>query len=197
MALAPIPTTCITNTVTLSPGESMTLAPGAKIIGSSNVLSISSVCVDLTEIEQLGCYVLLLAGVLDTGTTSDYFEKGQQKVIGIEYNGAYIPFTGAEILNVDSGGTYNMNLVYDQIKKYVPSIVFSNVTYFNTGSANNSSRSALAIKAYPSIIANLKVVLQAIANVSPGGGGSQVNFFSKFDKYSDLVASGLAGLPTC
>ena len=197
MAIAPSPTKCIVDSIILQPGMNFILPPGSTIIGTSNINNLSSTCTDLTKIEQSECYILMLAGVKNVDGTAEYFETGQQKVIGIEYNGLYTHFDNAEILNVDSGGTYNMNLVYDQIKKYIPSITFSNVSYFNTGTANNSSRSALAIKAYPSTMFNLKIVLQAIANVSPGGGGSQVNFYAKFDKYTDLITSGIAGLPTC
>lgn len=191
-----IATRCITNSITLEPGTSFVLPPGSTIIGASNINNISSNCIDLTTIEQSECYVLMLAGVKNTNSTAEYFETGQQKVIGIEYNGVYTHFDNRELLNIDDGGTYNMNLVYERIKEYIPSIIFSNVSYFNP-SDNLNSRSALAIKSFPSIMNNLQIVLQAIANVSPGGGGSQVNFYAKFVKYNDLAASGVAGLPTC
>lgn len=191
------PTACITNSIILQPGTSFVLPPGSTLIGTSNISNLTSTCADLTKLEQSECYVLMLAGINgDNDGRSEYFEDGQQKIIGLNYNGVYISFGAGEIFNTSSGGTFNMSLLYDRIKQYISGTAFGNVNYF-TASPNDSTRSSLAIKTIPSIANNLQVVLQAIANVSPGGGGSQVTFYSKFDKYSDLAASGVAGLPGC
>ena len=191
-------TRCITNSITLEPGTSFVPPPGSTIIGASNISNILSTCVDLTKIEQTECYVVMLASLNgNSNGHSEYFESGQQKVIGVQVNGVYTSFGDGNIFNVFDNGHYDMNLVYSRLAQYVSGISFGNTSNFTANGANLSDRSALAIKTIPSIGNNLQLVLEAIANVSPGGGASTVRFYANFAKYTDLATAGIAGLPTC
>ena len=187
---------CTIGSFTIQPGQTFIPPPNTTVIGGTNISSLESDCIDLTKIETVQCYAVLIAGLADNNSKVEYFETNQQKVVGLELNGEFISFGTGEVLNDAGLGKYNMNIIWERINQYVPGCLFGGVSY-DTGGTNNSARSVLSIKTIPSIGKNLLLVVHAIANMNPGGGVSDVPFYARFISHTELDAQGYKGLPVC
>jgi hypothetical protein len=62
--------TCVTKSITLQPGEPFNLPAGAEIISATDINSLSSTCPLPSDLEELECYIFVLAANVDnvTGT---------------------------------------------------------------------------------------------------------------------------------
>ena len=99
-----MPTNCITKSFTLVPGESFVLPVGAEVLSISDQTSVTSSCVDLTNLEQQKCYVATLGAGF--GNIDRYFLGNHSTVIGIMYNGLYTPFLNNTIYTADSNALF-------------------------------------------------------------------------------------------
>lgn len=57
---------CIYRAITLQPGESFTLPPGAEIVSATDANSLTSTCTIPDNLEELECYIFVLMGAVDS-----------------------------------------------------------------------------------------------------------------------------------
>ena len=189
-------TICITNTITLVPGGIFVLPPGSEIIGTSDVSSIQSVCADLTKIEQSVCYILSFGGFnnAQAGATQ-YSDNSAQFIRGYVYNGNYVEFANP-IINNNINGSFDMNVLRDNLVKAFPAIIGTTVGYkLDSNGSRQNSMSILAIKTYPSIANNLQIRTNNDAPLNSTGGA--IDYRTPLIPRADFVAQGYLDLPDC
>lgn len=176
MAVIPTPTKCIVDSITLQPGTSFILPPGAVIIGTSNITSLTSTCADLTQIETPECYIAKVVLFNNSNGAGEFFEASgsngaaYQCLYGYSLNSADYPIgtcTGAV------GGYYSTGLnpngingnptgFMGKLKAALPAIT----SYNGLGTSDGSSYNYLfvyQIKTIPSIGDNLEIIINASA----------------------------------
>lgn len=196
----PTPATCLIKSYTLSPGEPFILPPGATVIGATNVDGLTSLCSDLENLEQVQCYVVILAGMANTNTKSDYFEETQQEVQGFELNGIFTAFDGGSVQNSGFLGSFDKDVLKSKLLAKLPGVLYAEGLIRNAVNNNTSSRTIILIQTIPSIGKNLSLKIITFAN----DGGNNVNggtgfafYNAKFISLDEAIALGHIDLPTC
>lgn len=167
----PSPTTCIYNTISISPSTSFVLPPGATIISVSDITSIASSCADLNNLETPECYIAKVVLFDNTNGAGEFFEAdGYQCLYGYSLNSvdhAIGTCTGAV------GGYYSTGInpngingnptgFMGQLKAALPAITSYNGLGTNDGSTYNYLF-VYQIKTIPSIGDNLEIIINASA----------------------------------
>jgi hypothetical protein len=162
-------TICVTNSITIQPGENFVLPPGAEIIGSTDVDSITSSCVDLTNVEEPELFIALVPTFNNSNGIGEFFESDSaagdgQFVTGHSLNkvDTFYSFKGAP-----GDGYYGTALLLsqdltnipalNQLISVVPGIFAGNGYTTNNGSSANRLY-IWQIKVLPSIGKNLEVL---------------------------------------
>lgn len=186
-------TTCITNNITLAPGENFVLPPGASIIGVSDIDNLSSDCIDLSSLEEATCFVTSLASrSADSDGHSEFFEKDQQSVYGFYLNNVYTAFD-TPVINSGSLGSFDMSVIYGKLKAAIPAILTGAVTY--DADVDNGTRSNLSIKTFASIARNLQLYVETSA--SYGSGSTITSYRSSFITLSEAITAGYTDYAAC
>lgn len=165
-------------TVTLVPGEQFNLPPGAELIGSSNINSISSTCPPPSNLEQLACYGMVISDSdPDGGATPNYDDV---TITGIEFNGVNIPFPAPFNFNSEVSAVYTFPATFTPLDSIIKANVeallgdiFGTFAIQLSQDAGYGSTIWYGFQMLPSIAENLNIT--AVANVGWAGGGfSQV-----------------------
>lgn len=97
--------------ITLAPGESYVLPPGADVLSVSvpGVVTAEKGCTDLENLEELTCYIFVLVGHRENGLVTQTFpwETPNASIIGITVNGINYPLT----TTMDSAGRFDVGAV--------------------------------------------------------------------------------------
>lgn len=169
MAIIPT-TTCVYNTVSVNPGTSFILPPGASIISVSDVNSVTSECADLTNLETPECYIAKIVVYNNDNGAGEWFEAdGYQCLYGYSLNGTDHPIgtcTGpiGGYYSTGISGATNANPTgfMGQLKAALPVIT----SYNGIGTSDGSTFNYLfvyQIKTIPSIGDNLEIIVNTSA----------------------------------
>lgn len=150
---------CIYKAVTLQPGEQFTLPPGAQIIGSTDINSISSTCPlpDPSQLEELQCFIAKpVLYVNNEGGVGTWFEMAtsggdRQRIVGFTFNDVFYPITPTS--NYNGGGASG---ILTKIQEQIPAVVNFTSTYWDDGSTYNWLY-VWQIQTFPSVANNLFV----------------------------------------
>ncbi len=183
-------TTCAYRSLQLSPGEQFVLPPGAELIGATDPDSIQSLCADTDALEEMQCYVAMLATV-PGDTNNDYYDCVNQHLEGYELNGVFTPFT-PHFSNDQLACRFNSQAILNKLKELLPAVV---ATSYAWAGDSDGEKNYLVIKTIPSIGSNLVFRWSTEAAVS--GQMSTVLFKANFIKVSDAIAAGHEFIPDC
>lgn len=195
-------TICLTRSVTLAPGEAFIVPPGGVLIGTTSLDDTTSVCSDLTDLEQFDCYVTSLAGFSNPDGLATFFEQDRQDIIGFELNGVYTAFSSI-VPNSGISGTFDMDVVLSRLQEKLPAVVAGSSSYaIGAGGIGpdyiRGARSLLLIQTLPSIAKSLRLVVET--SFSPtvlGPTSNAVKYYSGFLTLADAAAqSDMVYVPT-
>lgn len=174
---------CIYRSITLAANEEFTLPPGAEIIGSSNINSITSTCPLPTNLEQLGCYgFVVVAATGVNGGETEVWEDTQITFLGLNYDGIDYPFVSAV--------GYDGASIITQISLLPFGAAFSNFCISSCDETGNQSLKFYVIfNTFPSIAQNLKLY-GTTSSPNSGSGIPQVPFEFPCLTRDEIVAAG-------
>jgi len=186
-------TTTITKAVTLLPGESFTLPPGATLIGASNPANITSTC-PLPTLETLACFVAMMGGTDSDSAEDTYWEPDSRaRLVGFDLSGVRTLFP-SPVGGVN--GCYDGPGMITQLQTALPAIIFADsgakVEDSPLGDVG-SCLSYILIQTIPSVANNLRLVFTSTGPIS--GGTELVEVTVKFRPYADVQADGYEDLP--
>lgn len=189
-------TTCITKAVSLAPGESFVLPPGATLIGASDSGAFTSTC-DVPDLETLQCYVALIGASVIDGSVQQYFEATNSHALGIIYNGTYYPFSTVYSANF-VGAFPLVPLMSDLGTQAAAAGAFIAAT--GTGIFTNPGNGILTfilIKTIPSVANNMVLRVRGTMRTSLTPGQSDLDLSSPFLPLQTWVDNGYTGMPAC
>lgn len=87
-------TTCVPTylSVTLQAGNKFILPPGATIVGVSDITKIQSDCADLSQVEELECYIISINAADDQDSQSPAWSNDTTTLDGIYVGGIFYDF---------------------------------------------------------------------------------------------------------
>jgi len=183
-------TICVTNSITIQPGENFVLPPGAEIIGSTDVDSITSSCADLTSVEEFECYVFQIMATEYSGVINPVYNPDNVFVHGL-YKG-------------DTDTSYNFS---SGVLSGIPDIFANIVDRLDTKTTLSNTISnlcvafdedtvpilgdhgqvvAVSFKTIPSIAKNLFLKLSTVALIDPD---FTSYYYIPAQKYVDTVGT--------
>lgn len=103
--------------ITVNAGQKIYIPRNATVKGKylSGSASADSECVDLDDVEDLACFVFMLAGNDDDGDKDQFLDPGNGFVFGIKVDGVEYQFEAVTTEDSLNGG-YNYLSIIDKIK---------------------------------------------------------------------------------
>ena len=198
-----MPTTCITNSVTLQAGESFILPPGATIIGTSVEDAIESTC-DLPDLETPECYVFdFVTSNQDLDASDAYnYDPDVIDVVGLRIKGVTTSFILADAFDHYTIvlGTISFNAgisaTTTDLKTRSSSLFMStiNASMCHKGASNKEGiRITLCFKTIPSIGDDSYLILRPQWTES----GIENDIYIKARKYSSITITTANGCEAC
>lgn len=182
---------CIIKSTTLVPGDIFVLPPGATMIGASDVESLESTCVDLTDLEEMECYIAKVVIFDNDNGTGEWFEgyPSYQCISGYSLNGVQYDFATC---GTPDAGYYHYayspgHFLYD-LRTAIPGIIDSNGYGTNQGSTYNYMF-VYQILTVPSIGDNLEIMITTSAESWDTNAGYRVKFVKRADATGTLPTS--------
>lgn len=163
-------TSCVFNTISISPGTSFVLPPGASIVNVSNLDSVTTECADLTNLETPECYIAKVVLFNNDNGTGEFFEgDGFQCMYAYAING--IENTLGGCFRPDNGYYYPgppniVNSPNAGFLKYLKNLVPAITSYNGISTSDGSTKNFIFIyqvKTIPSIGDNLEILIKASA----------------------------------
>lgn len=182
---------CITSTITLQPGQTFVLPPGATIIGATDSTGLTSVndCVDLTNLENFTCYGVTYGNAFKGGSESPVYLT--VTINGIRLNDVDYPFISP--INASTGTTD----IIVALNETPYGTLFTNTASTSSSAVDRGIVRHLSFKTLPSIANDLYFYGIASGQVAaPSSGDFPVTF--KVVPYDDFIAQGgTAPYPLC
>lgn len=188
-------------------GDSYVLPSNSKVISidPSKLVTVPE-CLDLTNIEELSCFVASIGSYSwntgPLGSTDRGFWEGQgtgHRIIGLEINNisymlpsAIVPISG------NARGEFAMNTEVAPAIKALNGIILESNGFSNIEpSAGNMGVSInhIQIKTVASYGTKINLIVRSLADASISG-NKEVTAYIKFIPYEDAVSQGYASLPT-
>lgn len=190
----------IIKSVVLVPGEKFTLPPESTLIGSSNTVDLTSNC-EIPTLEELSCYVAIIAAGADDGSSTQYYEGDAAHLLGYRLNGVVTYFAGAGAtggghLPNDVSGLFDLTALGTEIKTLLPAII--DTDGFGVSDNDRGGLNIFLIQTIPSIANNLQLVYFTSTPISdPGVGTSDATTYIEFMTRAEAVTAGYNDVPAC
>lgn len=194
MAVAPI-TSCVTVSVDLIPGQSFVLPPNSKLIAASDVTDLTSVCVDLDNLETYSCFVALIATNPDDGNVINYLEGSDDgpggRAQGYRLNDVEYEFARVYNVHSSSNGATGMIDDFQAMAEELKAKV-SGITSVKIGTISDSTRGVinyLFIKTLPSIANRLQIRMHGYLS-GQAFQPNEVRFYTTFRPLDEITTLG-------
>ena len=187
-------TSCVYQSITLQPGETFTLPPGAEVVSVTDVTNIISEnnCLDLTNVEEVECYGVIFGDSNPGGSETPVYNTVD--IYGLRVDNIDYPFVG----------TIDANSSATAIKSAIDTTIFgpliTNITIQLVDSPDRGNVLYVAFQSIPSITSDMYFYglgTGEISGDSPGTSASVPVSF-KVVPYNDFINSGgTAPYPDC
>ena len=168
-------TSCIYKSVTLQEGEVFVLPPGAEVISVSDDNNITSQagCLNLDNLETLGCYIARVGATDDEGEIRFFKEGVDTKIEGFYLGDEYTSFASPYSPN-EFNSYYDAPGLLFELKTLLPAVFDYSYAYYPAGlpptiEYANATLTYFQIKTIPSIAENLYLYVTSNA----GGPGNR------------------------
>jgi hypothetical protein len=155
--------------ITLAPGESYVLPPGADVLSVSvpGVVTAEKGCTDLENLEELTCYIFVTVGHQKTpgggfSTPNFPWEADKASITGININGTEYPLTA----NMTNSGLFDLGVVqsFMAVNTSVQGMFIApNIqhAFGNSGPINRGGVMTLCFKTIPSVAKDIYLNVQS------------------------------------